>query len=103
MLYDFGLAKLLQVGPSEPPSAPRKLTGETGSARYMAPEVARSRPCAPHAILYSPASPKHPMPHTPSPDARAMHRCGHGAYIYTVCPRVMGRRHECGGLSPDLN
>ena len=39
MLFDFGLAKLWKIDPDNPALASRKLTGQTGSARYMAPEV----------------------------------------------------------------
>ena len=42
-----------QAGPDEPADAPRQLTGQTGSARYMAPEVARSRPYGTSAEVYS--------------------------------------------------
>eukprot|EP00964_Phaeocystis_antarctica_P062058 scaffold37132_cov57-Phaeocystis_antarctica.AAC.4 len=52
----------MKVGPSEPLDALHHLTGETRSARYMAPEVARSRPCAPPAT-YSPAT--YDIPHAP--------------------------------------
>lgn len=45
-----------QVGPDEPTDAPRQLTGQTGSARYMAPEVARSRPYGTSAEVYSATS-----------------------------------------------
>ena len=57
-----------------------------------------------HAILYSPASPPNtPCLTLPRPTrAPCMHRCGHGACVQRVPVRVMGRRHECGGLSPDL-
>ena len=41
------------MGPDEPADAPRQLTGQTGSARYMAPEVARSRPYGTSAEVYS--------------------------------------------------
>jgi len=44
---------LAQAGPDEPADAPRQLTGQTGSARYMAPEVARSRPYGTSAEVYS--------------------------------------------------
>ena len=53
MLFDFGLAKLWQTSCDEPADAPRQLTGQTGSARYMAPEVARSRPYGTSAEVYS--------------------------------------------------
>ena len=53
VLFDFGLAKLWQTSCDEPADAPRQLTGQTGSARYMAPEVARSRPYGTSAEVYS--------------------------------------------------
>lgn len=39
VLFDFGLAKLWKIDPDHPTLSARKLTGQTGSARYMAPEV----------------------------------------------------------------
>jgi len=43
-LFDFGLAKLWRVGPDDGGGAEvRPLTGNTGSLRYMAPEVALSK------------------------------------------------------------
>jgi len=42
VLVDFGLAKVWSVLDEE--DSPRSLTGETGSLRYMAPEVALSQP-----------------------------------------------------------
>lgn len=53
VLFDFGLAKLWKIEPNEPPHAARMLTGQTGSARYMAPEVAASRPYGAPAEVYS--------------------------------------------------
>jgi len=53
VLFDFGLAKLWRIEPGEPPHAARMLTGQTGSARYMAPEVAASRPYGASAEVYS--------------------------------------------------
>ena len=51
VLFDFGLATLWVRGDDVAnDDAPRKLTGETGSLRYMAPEVADSQPCT-HARL----------------------------------------------------
>jgi serine/threonine protein kinase len=45
-LLDFGLARVHEEGE-------RKLTGRTGSARYMAPEVARSQPYSFPADVHS--------------------------------------------------
>jgi len=53
VLFDFGLATLWKVDPADPPDLLRKLTGETGSARYMAPEVASSHPYGTSAEVYS--------------------------------------------------
>ena len=44
VLFDFGLASLWPRSGSAEDDAPRALTGETGSLRYMAPEVALNRP-----------------------------------------------------------
>ena len=53
VLFDFGLAKLWKIDPNEPGLAARNLSGQTGSARYMAPEVCCKspflRPCVLHA------------------------------------------------------
>ena len=73
----------MKVGPSEPPDALHHLTGQTGSARYMAPEVARSRPCARHPPRHSPAT--CPTPHAlgrpkvapRSPRREYVARCAH--------------------------
>jgi serine/threonine protein kinase len=46
-LLDFGLARVYEKGET------RKLTGRTGSARYMAPEVARSQPYSFPADVHS--------------------------------------------------
>eukprot|EP00908_Phaeocystis_cordata_P025312 Transcript_7767.p1 GENE.Transcript_7767~~Transcript_7767.p1 ORF type:complete len:314 (+),score=41.06 Transcript_7767:709-1650(+) len=53
VLFDFGLAKLCKVDPNEAPGAGRTLTGEVGTPRYMAPEVACSRPYGVAAETYS--------------------------------------------------
>lgn len=53
VLFDFGLAKLWRIGPDELDDAVRPLTGQVGSARYMAPEVALSRPYGTSAEVYS--------------------------------------------------
>ena len=44
VLFDFGLASLWPRSGSAEDDAPRALTGETDSLRYMAPEVALNRP-----------------------------------------------------------
>lgn len=41
VLFDFGLAKLLPVGKADGPAV--QMTPETGSVRYMSPEVAQGR------------------------------------------------------------
>jgi len=51
VLFDFGLAKLWRV--DEDDEASRKLTGQTGSLRYMAPEVALSQPYNHKAEIFS--------------------------------------------------
>lgn len=54
VLFDFGLASLWRMnGDHEDDNAPRKLTGETGSMRYMAPEVANSQPYSHKAEVFS--------------------------------------------------
>jgi len=52
LLFDFGLAKLIprQCGPHDEPV---EMTGKTGSARYMAPEVALSKPYNGKADVHS--------------------------------------------------
>jgi serine/threonine protein kinase len=45
-LFDFGLARICEEGD-------RKLTGRTGTARYMAPEVVRSQPYSFPADVHS--------------------------------------------------
>ena len=52
VLFDFGLATLW-VRDERKGDAPRQLTGETGSLRYMAPEVANSQPYNHKAEVFS--------------------------------------------------
>ena len=49
VLFDFGLAKVWEGRENEP----RKLTGQTGSTRYMSPEVALSQPYNAKADVFS--------------------------------------------------
>ena len=53
VLFDFGLASLWEKKGDPTDTLARNLTGETGSLRYMAPEVANSRPYCPKAEVYS--------------------------------------------------
>ena len=54
VLFDFGLATLWARDKDDPDdNIPRKLTGETGSLRYMAPEVANSEPYNHRAEVFS--------------------------------------------------
>ncbi|CAN0454116.1 unnamed protein product, partial [Laminaria digitata] len=50
-LLDLGLSRV--VSKSEMDNARYNMTGETGSARYMAPEVAESRPYNEKVDVYS--------------------------------------------------
>ena len=58
VLFDFGLASLWSTDNDAGvyDDTARKLTGETGSLRYMSPEVARSRPYNYKAEVFSYAS-----------------------------------------------
>ena len=56
VLFDFGLASLWQLKGNSSDDAPHKLTGETGSMRYMAPEVANSQRYNHKAEVFSFAS-----------------------------------------------
>ena len=53
VLFDFGLAKLWRIEADEPRGEGRQLTGQTGSARYMAPEVAACQPYGASSEVYS--------------------------------------------------
>ena len=53
VLFDFGLASLWEKKGDPSDTLARNLTGETGSLRYMAPEVANSKPYCPKAEVYS--------------------------------------------------
>jgi len=53
VLFDFGLASLWEKKGDANDDVPRALTGETGSLRYMAPEVATSKPYGPRAEVFS--------------------------------------------------
>ena len=53
VLFDFGLAKLWKCEPGEDSTEVRMLTGQTGAARYMAPEVAGRRAYGSSAEVYS--------------------------------------------------
>ncbi len=44
VLFDFGLAREIHSGDTKVTNDTWKLTGETGSIRYMAPEVAANKP-----------------------------------------------------------
>lgn len=52
VVFDFGLAKLWRID-DESDSQGRRLTGQTGSLRYMAPEVALSQPYNHKAEVFS--------------------------------------------------
>ena len=53
VLFDFGLATAWNLGGAdEGPEAARPLTGETGSLRYMAPEISLSQPYNHKAEVY---------------------------------------------------
>ncbi len=52
-IFDFGLAKELNEKLRYRDSDTYKLTGETGSPRYMAPEIANRRPYNQKADVYS--------------------------------------------------
>lgn len=51
VLFDFGLAKLWVIDGED--TQTRKLTGQTGSLRYMAPEVAMNQPYNHKAEIFS--------------------------------------------------
>jgi len=53
VLFDFGLASLWKHGDTRTDDEPRTLTGETGSLRYMAPEVAMSKPYSHRSEAFS--------------------------------------------------
>jgi serine/threonine protein kinase len=54
VLFDFGLATLWARDEAQPDDVtPRQLTGETGSLRYMAPEVANWQPYNHKAEVFS--------------------------------------------------
>lgn len=53
VLFDFGLAKLLPHESDGSPPPARAMTGQTGSTRYMAPEVALAKPYAFPAEVFS--------------------------------------------------
>mmetsp|Transcript_10720 Transcript_10720/g.27510 ORF Transcript_10720/g.27510 Transcript_10720/m.27510 type:complete len:391 (-) Transcript_10720:223-1395(-) len=55
VLLDFGLAKRWELGSAGEgeDDEPRQLTGQTGSTRYMAPEVALSQPYSGKAEVFS--------------------------------------------------
>jgi len=53
VLFDFGLASLWKLNDMPSDELPRKLTGETGSLRYMAPEVALYWPYTHRSEVFS--------------------------------------------------
>ena len=53
VLFDFGLAKLWRISEGDDGTESRPLTGNTGSLRYMAPEVALSRPYSHKAEIFA--------------------------------------------------
>jgi len=52
-LFDFGLAKLWRISDSDDGTECRQLTGNTGSLRYMAPEVALNKPYSHRAEIFA--------------------------------------------------
>jgi len=53
VIFDFGLASLWELYRTPADELPRKLTGETGSLRYMAPEVALAKSYTHRAEVFS--------------------------------------------------
>ena len=53
VIFDFGLAKLWRISEGDDGSEQRALTGKIGALRYMAPEVAMSRPYSHKAEVFS--------------------------------------------------
>jgi serine/threonine protein kinase len=53
VLFDFGLASIWRINTDEGVCESRPLTGETGALRYMAPEVALSKPYNHKAEVFS--------------------------------------------------
>jgi serine/threonine protein kinase len=53
VLFDFGLASLWEKKGDPTDTLARNLTGETGSLRYMSPEVVHSKPYCPKAEVFS--------------------------------------------------
>ena len=52
-LFDFGLAKIWRISDGDDGTERRRLTGNTGSLRYMAPEVALSLPYSHRAEIFA--------------------------------------------------
>jgi serine/threonine protein kinase len=52
-LFDFGLAKLWRIADNDDGTECRQLTGNTGSLRYMAPEVALMKPYSHRAEIFA--------------------------------------------------
>ena len=75
VLFDFGLASLWERRGGDQDDAPRDLTGETGSLRYMAPEVANSQPYNPRCEVFS---------------------------FATVLYEITSHKRPFGGLSPNV-
>mmetsp|Transcript_49214 Transcript_49214/g.160003 ORF Transcript_49214/g.160003 Transcript_49214/m.160003 type:complete len:394 (+) Transcript_49214:15-1196(+) len=112
VLLDFGLCKLWQVSKRrDGPSDGRKMTGQTGSLRYMAPEVALCKPYDHTADVFSWASLLYEMAAHKKPyyamDAQAYisqvcnggHRCELPAAIKAI-PDVAALLSACWSTSP---
>lgn len=52
-LFDFGLAKMWRIADGDDGTETRPLTGNTGSLRYMAPEVALNQPYSHRAEVFA--------------------------------------------------
>ena len=65
VLFDFGLASIWQVDVNADSNETRRITGETGSLRYMSPEMANSEPYNHKSDVFSFISGRSALLHRP--------------------------------------
>lgn len=109
-IFDFGLATEYDVDHPDANAACRRLTGHTGTVRYMAPEVAQRQRYTESADVYSFGillwqimSLEEPYGHSTTPEVieRKVVYCGHRPHIDQTWPAPLCRiLKDCFASSP---
>ena len=104
-LVDFGLAKLWRISADDLDcSETRRFTGHTGTLRYMAPEVALSKPYSHKAEVFAFATLMWEMASHERPfadcDVNGFYRCGDTPFQPLGAPHACPMQVPCPPLSP---